>query len=74
MPNVLAITNAKLSVTASSSAKHLIIQSSSAVIDGSVVGDTWIEVSENLIRSVQPGIHPAPDQIVDGVLIPVVII
>ena len=48
----------------------MIIQSSSAVIDGSVVGDTWIEVSENLIRSVQPGIHPAPDQIVDGVLIP----
>jgi N-acetylglucosamine-6-phosphate deacetylase len=48
----------------------VIIQSSSAVVDDTLVGHTWIEVSENLIRSVNSGVHPAPDQLIDGVLIP----
>jgi N-acetylglucosamine-6-phosphate deacetylase len=48
----------------------VIIQSSSAVVDDTLVGHTWIEVSENLIRSVSSGVHPAPDQLIDGVLIP----
>jgi len=48
----------------------VIIQSTSAVVNGGLVDVTWIEVSENLIRSVNSGVHPAPDQIIDGTLIP----
>jgi N-acetylglucosamine-6-phosphate deacetylase len=48
----------------------VIIQSTSAVIDGALTGATWIEVSENLIRSVNSGVHTSPDQIVQGTLIP----
>jgi len=48
----------------------VIIQSTSAVVEAQLVGHTWIEVSENLIRSVNDGVHPAPDQLIDGVLIP----
>ena len=48
----------------------MIIQSTSAVVAAQLVGHTWIEVSENLIRSVNAGVHPAPDQLIDGVLIP----
>ena len=48
----------------------MIIQSDSAVIDAKLVGPTWIDVSENLIRSVNTGVHPSPGQLIDGVLIP----
>ena len=48
----------------------MIIQASSAVVDGQLRGTTWIEVSENLIRSINSGAHPAPDQIIDGTVIP----
>jgi N-acetylglucosamine-6-phosphate deacetylase len=48
----------------------VIIQSTTAVIAGQLAGHTWIEVAENLIRSVNSGVHPAPDQLIDGVLIP----
>ena len=48
----------------------MIIQSTSAVVAAQLVGHTWIEVSENLIRSVNAGVHPAPDQLIDGVLTP----
>ena len=48
----------------------MIIQASSAVVDGQLRGTTWIEVSENLIRSINRGAHPAPDQIIDGTVIP----
>jgi len=48
----------------------VIIQANSAVVDGVLTGPTWIEVSENLIRSVNGGVHTSPDQIIDGVLIP----
>ena len=48
----------------------MIIQSNSAVIDESLVGQTWIEVSDNVIRSVNSGVHPTPDQVIDGTLIP----
>jgi N-acetylglucosamine-6-phosphate deacetylase len=49
---------------------EVIIQATSAVVDARMAGQTWIEVSENLIRSVNTGVHPAPDQIIDGTLIP----
>ena len=48
----------------------MIIQAHSAIIAGELVGDTWVEISENLIRSVNRGVNPAPSQIIDGVLIP----
>ena len=48
----------------------MIIQASSAVVDGQLRGTTWIEVSENLIRSINSGVHPAPDQFIDGTVIP----
>ena len=48
----------------------MIIQAHSAVIAGAIVGDTWVEVSENFIRSVNKGVHPSPNQIIDGTLIP----
>ena len=48
----------------------MIIQASSAVVDGQLRGTTWIEVSGNLIRSINSGVHPEPDQIVDGTVIP----
>ena len=48
----------------------MIIQAHSAVIAGALVGDTWVEVSENFIRSVNKGVHSSPNQIIDGTLIP----
>ena len=48
----------------------MIIQASSAIVDGSLVGDTWIESSDGVITSVNPGIHGNPDATTDGVLIP----
>ncbi|MBU6314134.1 MAG: amidohydrolase family protein [Actinomycetales bacterium] len=48
----------------------MIIQAHSAVVAGALVGDTWVEVSDNLIRSVNQGMHSSPDQIIDGTLIP----
>lgn len=48
----------------------MIIQASSAVVEGQLVGKTWIEVSEKVISSINSGVHPTPDQIIDGALIP----
>ena len=48
----------------------VIIQASSAVIEEGLVGDLWIEVSENTIKSVNLGVHSSPDQSITGVLIP----
>lgn len=48
----------------------MIIQSSAAVVEGRLVGDTWLEVSEDVIRSINFGIHQSPNHIVEGVLIP----
>jgi len=48
----------------------VIIQASSAVISSGLVGNTWVEISGDVIRSVNSGIHPTPDQVIDGVLIP----
>jgi N-acetylglucosamine-6-phosphate deacetylase len=42
----------------------------SAVVDARLVGETWIETSENLIRSVNSGVNPQADHIIDGTLIP----
>ena len=48
----------------------MIIQAHSAVIAGALIGDTWVEISHDVIRSVNKGVHPSPDQIIDGTLIP----
>ena len=48
----------------------MIIQAPSAVIAGKLVGPTWVEISGDLIRSVNSGVNSTPDQIIDGVLIP----
>ena len=47
----------------------MIIQAHSAIIAGELVGDTWVEISGDIIRSVNKGVSPSPDQIIDGVLI-----
>ena len=48
----------------------MIIQASSAIVDGSLLGDTWIESSDGVITSLNSGIHSNPDTTTDGVLIP----
>ena len=48
----------------------MIIQASGAIIDGSLLGDLWIETSNGVIASINPGIHSKPDSSTDGVLIP----
>ena len=48
----------------------MIIQASSAIVDGSLLGNTWIESSDGVITSVNPGIHSNPDTTTNGVLIP----
>lgn len=48
----------------------MIIQASSAVIEEGLVGDLWIEISENTIKSVNLGVHSSPDQVITGTLIP----
>ena len=48
----------------------MIIQASSAIVDCSLRGNTWIESSDGVITSVNPGIHSNPDTTINGVLIP----
>lgn len=48
----------------------MIIQASGAIVDGSLLGDTWIESSNGVIASINPGIHGNPDTTTNGVLIP----
>ena len=48
----------------------MIIQASGAIIDGSLHGGLWIESSDGVITSINPGIHSKPDIFTDGVLIP----
>jgi N-acetylglucosamine-6-phosphate deacetylase len=48
----------------------VIIQAASAVIQDQLVQDLWIEVVENTIISVNPGIHNAPDRTLTETLIP----
>ena len=48
----------------------MIIQASSAIVYGSLLGNTWIESSDGVITSVNPGIHSNPDTTINGVLIP----
>ncbi len=48
----------------------MIIQASSAIVDGALLGNTWIESSDGVITSVDPGIHSNPDTTTNGVLIP----
>jgi N-acetylglucosamine-6-phosphate deacetylase len=48
----------------------VIIQASGAIIDGSLLGDLWIETSNGVIASINPGTHSKPDSSTDGVLIP----
>lgn len=42
----------------------------SAVVDARLVGETWIEISEDIICSVNSGVNPTADHIIDGTLIP----
>ena len=48
----------------------MIIQAPSAIVDGALLGNTWIESSDGVITSVNPGIHSNPDTTTNGVLIP----
>jgi len=48
----------------------VIIQASGAIVDGSLLGDLWIETSDGVITSINPGTHSKPDSSTDGVLIP----
>ena len=48
----------------------MIIQAKGAVTEEQLLDDVWIEISEDLIISISPGVHPSPDKIVDGILIP----
>ena len=48
----------------------MIIQASGAIIDGSLLGDLWIETSNGVIAAINPGTHSKPDSSTDGVLIP----
>ncbi len=48
----------------------MIIQASSAIVDGALLGNTWIESSDGVITSVNPGIHSNPDTTTNAVLIP----
>jgi N-acetylglucosamine-6-phosphate deacetylase len=48
----------------------MIIQAKQAIVDGSLVTDLWIEVSNGIITSVNSGTHDNPEKVVDGVLIP----
>lgn len=48
----------------------MIIQVSQAVVEGSLRADTWIEVAQGKIISVNAGKHSSPDKLCDGILIP----
>ncbi len=48
----------------------MIIQASGAVVNGSLLGDLWIESSNGVITAVNPGTHSSPEITADGVLIP----
>ena len=48
----------------------MIIQASGAVVNGSLLGDLWIESSNGVITAVNPGTHSSPEMTTDGVLIP----
>jgi N-acetylglucosamine-6-phosphate deacetylase len=48
----------------------VIIQAKGAVTEEQLLDDVWLEISEDLIISISPGVHPSPDKIVDGILIP----
>lgn len=48
----------------------MIIQASGAIIDGSLLGDLWIETSNGVIAAINPGTHSKPDSSTGGVLIP----
>jgi N-acetylglucosamine-6-phosphate deacetylase len=48
----------------------VIIQASGAIIDGSLLRDLWIETSNGVIASINPGTHSKPDSSTNGVLIP----
>lgn len=48
-----------------------IIQAKSAVIGGKLLQDTWLEVSDGIITSINAGVHEGvTDRVVNGVLVP----
>lgn len=48
----------------------MIIQAKGAVTTEQLLDDVWLEISDNLITSISPGFHSAPNKTVEGVLIP----
>ncbi len=48
----------------------MIIQASSAVVNGAMMDELWIETSHGIITSINPGKHANPDTVIDGTLIP----
>ena len=48
----------------------MIIQAQQAVIDNQVTDSVWLDISNGLITSINYGLHPSPDQVAEGVLIP----
>lgn len=48
----------------------MIIQAKGAVTAALLLDNIWIEITENVITSISPGIHAYPDKVIDGVLIP----
>jgi N-acetylglucosamine-6-phosphate deacetylase len=48
----------------------VIIQCAQAVVDGELITDCWLSVENEVITDIQEGIHPNPDQIIAGTLIP----
>lgn len=48
----------------------MIIQAKGAVTAALLLDDVWLEVTENVITSISPGVHAYPDKVIDGVLIP----
>lgn len=48
----------------------MIIQCASAVINGALVNEHWIEITQGVISEIQSGNHDAPDKVIKGTLIP----
>jgi N-acetylglucosamine-6-phosphate deacetylase len=48
----------------------VIIQCAQAVVDGELIAECWLSIENEVITDIQEGIHPSPDQIIAGTLIP----
>ena len=48
----------------------MIIQAEQAVVEGKITESVWLEITDDLITSINHGVYPSPDQSITGVLIP----